>query len=116
MVKGVLSTTMRDLPKGTVEFYEMIRRYSKEKAKQSKLDCTEASFTQREIREYSSYGQTWVKEQIRLLADFEYLIVLRGGSARQKGLYRIVADKALEELNLSMIPSPEEMTKLIEIS
>lgn len=109
MVNGVLAATMRELPESTVEFYEMLRGYAEEKSERTKLKAEEISFTQREIRETSGYGQTWVKKQTKILVDYEYLIVVKGGTSRQKGFYRLVENKPLEELNLSVIPTPEKI-------
>ncbi len=109
MVSGVLSTTMRELPESTVEFYEMLRNFSEKKGERTKLKAEENSFTQREIREFSGYGQTWVKKQIKALTDYEYITVIKGGTSRLKGFYRLIENKPLDELNLSIIPTPDEI-------
>jgi len=114
MVNGVLTATMRELPESTVEFYGIFKSMAEKKAKDSSLEATEVSFTQREIREASGLGQTWIKEQIRVLLDYEYILCIRGGRERSKGIYRLRSDAEIERLNLSMIPSPERIKEIME--
>jgi len=113
MVNGVLTATMRELPESTVEFYGIFKSMAEKKAKESSLGATEVSFTQREIRETSGLGQTWIKEQIRVLLDYEYILCIRGGRERSKGIYRLRSDAEIERLNLSMIPSPERIKEIM---
>ena len=74
------------------------------------------SFTQRDIREQTGYGQTWIKMNMRLLVDYEYLVISRGGRERSKAVYRLREDESIGKINLSMIPTPEDMEKLIHES
>ena len=113
MLNGVLASTMIELPKSASELYEAIRSFAKESAKAAHLKPAEVSFTQREIREYSGFGHTWCKMNMRILVDYEYLIITKGGRERAKGVYRLKADESLSALNLSMIPTPDDMEKLI---
>jgi hypothetical protein len=69
--------------------------------------------TQREIREYSGLAQTWVRTNLRLLIDYEYLAAARGGGERSKGYYRLKSDEDIAKADLSMIPTPEAMRKII---
>jgi len=110
---GVLASTMIELPKSAAELYEAIRLFAQESAKAANLKPAEVSFTQREIREYSGYGHTWIKMNMRILVDYEYLVITKGGRERAKGVYRLRADESISALNLSMIPTPDEMEKLI---
>jgi DNA primase len=113
MLDGVLASTMIELPKSAAELYEAIRSFAQESAKAANLKPAEVSFTQREIREYSGFGHTWIKMNMRILLDYEYLIITKGGRERAKGIYRLRADESISALNLSMIPTPDEMEKLI---
>jgi DNA primase len=110
---GVLASTMLELPKSAAELYEAIRSFARENAKAANLKPAEVSFTQREIREYTGYGHTWIKLNMRILVDYEYLLLARGGRERSKGVYRLRADESITALNLSMIPAPEAMEKLL---
>lgn len=109
MVNGVLSSTMSDLPKSAEELYEALREMARELSKEKHLKVNEVTFTQREIRENTSFGQSWIKINIKLLVDYEYVEIIRGGSQRTKGFYKLREDESINKLNLSMIPKAEEM-------
>ena len=109
MVEGVLSSTMRELPKGSIELYEDIREWVRKTSKQQNLGVTELTFTQRQVREATGLGHTWVKATMKKLLEYEYLEISRGGMERSKSYYRLRADEAIMAVNMSMIPSPEEM-------
>jgi DNA primase catalytic core len=113
MVNGVLASSMIELPKSAVELYESIRSYARETAKEKHLKPEEVSFTQRDIREQTGYGQTWIKMNMRLLVDYEYITIARGGRERAKAVYRLREDESISKINLSMIPTPAEMERLI---
>ncbi len=114
MINGVLSSTMMELPQGVMDLYEQLRDLARKLGKEKKLCPEEVSFTQREIREKTGLGHNWVKKNLRILVDYEYLTVVKGGGERTKGHYSLREDAPIEELNLSMIPSPEEVKKMIE--
>jgi len=116
MLNGVLASTMIELSKGAVELYDSIRSYVRDIAKKKNLKPEEVSFTQRDIREKTGFGQTWIKLNMRLLFDYEYLAITRGGRERSKAVYRIIGDESITKLNLSMIPSPVEMKKRMSAS
>jgi hypothetical protein len=107
IVNGVLVSTMEELPKGARLLYEQIREWVRGEAVKKKLKVTELRFTQRQIREATGLGHTWVKAQIKLLCDYEYLDV--DGRERQKSYYRLAADGSIAQVDLSMIPTPELM-------
>jgi len=109
MVEGVLASTMREVPRGAGHLYDEIRNLARREAKGQNLGIHEVSMTQRQIREFTGLGQTWVRENLRHLVDYEYIVVHRGGSERSKGLYRVREDAQLLSLDLSMIPTPAVM-------
>jgi DNA primase catalytic core len=111
MVKGVLASTMQELPKSARELYGMLRKLARETAEKSGLKPQDVSFTQRDIRESTGYGQSSLKQNLRVLLDFEYVTVVRGGGARSKGVYRIRGDEEMSQADLSMIPSPESVAE-----
>jgi DNA-binding MarR family transcriptional regulator len=93
--------------------YEQIRKLARIEAAKQKIEATEVSMTQRQIREYTGLAQTWVRTNVRQLIDYEYLAVTRGGNERSKGFYRLKEDSAIINTDLSMIPTPEAMKKLL---
>jgi hypothetical protein len=114
MVEGVMNSTVRELPKGAVVVYEEIRAWVREEAKTQGLKPTEVSFTQRQVRESTGLGHTWVKANLRQLVDFEYILVAKGGNERSKAFYRLRADEDIVRADLSMIPTPAVMRTLME--
>jgi len=115
MVDGVLSSTLRELSSGVQLLYDQIRTLARSEAVKQKIETTEVSMTQRQIREASGHSQMAVKLGVRQLVDYEYLSLARGGNERSKGFYRLKEDTDLLKTDLSMIPSPEEMKKKIKL-
>jgi hypothetical protein len=109
MVDGILGSTMRELTKGAQLLYDELRKFARAEAKRQKVEPTEVSLTQRQLREASGLGQTWVREHLRHLVDYEYVSVSRGARERAKGFYRLKDDVDLQAVDLSMIPTPEAM-------
>jgi len=115
MVEGVLSSTIRELPAGAVGLYEEIRTWIRREAKKQGLESEELSFTQRQVREMTGLGHTWVKEALRKLVDYDHVAIARGGGERSRAFYRLRSDEALAGVDLSMIPAPEDMKKKLEL-
>jgi len=113
MIRGVLSATLIELPKSALDLYEALRDMARAGAKKEGIKPHEKTFTQREVREETGYGHTWIKLNLRVLVDFEYIVLSRGGKERFRGVYRLREDKDIESVNFSMIPSPEEFEKRI---
>lgn len=114
MIEGVLASTMRELPESAQIFYEQMRKFAREESAKQKLGVTEITITQRQMREFTGFSQTSVKVNIRLLLDYEYITALSGGRERSKGFYRLKSDEEIKESDLSMIPTPEAMKKLLQ--
>jgi len=113
MVTGILSSTMLELPKGPKELYERLRELAGGRANREGIRPNEVRFTQRDIREMTGYGQSWIREALRKLVDYEYLSLGRNLSRGERGQYRLVADEPIAALNLDMIPTPEAMAARI---
>ncbi len=114
MINGVLSSSMLEIPKGTIQLYEELRSIVRKRAKRDNIEPHEVSITQREIREATGFGQTWLKMHLKRLVDYEYITITRGGGARSKGYYRIREDRPIEQIDLSIIPSPERISELMK--
>ena len=113
MLNGVLASTMFELPKATTELYATLRTLAAEQAKKKNLKASEISFTQREIRQLSGYGQSWLRENLRKLVEYEYITVQRGPRRGERGSYRIKEYSEIEKIDLSMIPTPDMMNILL---
>jgi hypothetical protein len=112
MVDGVLSSTMEELPKGARLLYEQIRGWVRSESNKRKLGTGELRFTQRQIREATGLGHTWVKAMIHYLIDYEYLEVVSGGGQRSKAWYILRNDEEILRTDFSMIPPPEAIGQL----
>ena len=111
MIEGVMSSTVRELPKGAVGLYEELRSWVRKEAVKQALQVGEVSFTQRQIREATGLGHTWVQVSLRQLVEYEYVVLVSGGGIRSKAVYRLRSDEGIASADLSMIPSPEQMEK-----
>jgi len=109
MINGVLSSTMSDLPGSAIEVYEAVREYAKVLSETKNLEANEVTFTQREIRENTGFNQMYIKRNLRTLVEYEYIEVVKGGTSRTRGFYKLREDEEINKLNLSMIPKPSEM-------
>jgi hypothetical protein len=113
MLEGVMSSTVRELPSGAVALYGELRAWVGAEAKRQKLKPEEVSFTQRQAREITGLGHTWIKQGLRQLVDYDYLSIARGGSERSRAYYRLREDTEIKGVDLSMIPTPEAMAERI---
>jgi len=113
MVSGVLSSTMFDLPRGAAELYEALRALAHKRAEDEGVRISEIHLTQREIREATGFGQSWVREHLRRLVEYEYVAIARGFARGERAQYRVLSDEPMEGLDMSMIPSPEAMAACV---
>ena len=109
MVEGVLSSTLEELPRGARLLYEQIRDWVRVTAKARKITAGDLRFTQRQIRDATGLGHTWVKAMIRFLVDYEYVEQVGGGGQRSKAWYSLRSDEEIRRADLSMIPSPADL-------
>jgi hypothetical protein len=113
MTGGVLASTVGELPAGTVSLYEALRRWVRKEAKKREAEPGELRFSQRDIREATGLGHTWVQNGLRVLAEYEYLEVVRGGGERSRAWYTLRADEPVQEADLSMIPPPDAVAAFL---
>jgi DNA primase len=115
MKAGVLDATYADVPKSLVRFYEELRTLYGSTAKEKGLKITEAGLTQRDIRKKIAWiGAESIKQYLRKLTYLEYLQA--GGSKRRgaRNTYLLVADEPLDRIDISMIPTVDEIEKQID--
>jgi hypothetical protein len=65
--------------------------------------------TQREIRESTGLNQMFVKRYLRVLTEYEYIKVKGNRFRGSTASYSLLADEDMEKLDLSIVPTPEEM-------
>jgi len=112
--EGILKKSGYDISTGTRELYNQIRLMVQDKAKAEKVMPSEISFIQKQIREYTQLGAEFIKKHIRILVNYEYLEVLGGKRHGTRYAYRLREDRPIEELDISMITTPNELKMLIE--
>jgi DNA primase len=107
--KGVLSINFNDLPQGTKVLYEEIRSLCRLEAKKEKVEPTQVSFIQKQIREHTGLSGEFIKKHLRILVEYEYIQLVGGKRHGTRFSYRLREDAAIGGLDVSMIPTPEEM-------
>jgi hypothetical protein len=106
---ATLPSTLSSFPPAAVELYESVRSLLRRKAEKEELKATEVSLTQREIREATGFAQRWIKRYMQVLGDWEYLQVSGSRSRGARLTYRLVVDDPIRLVDLSAIPTPEQI-------
>lgn len=115
MINKALTSTLSEIPEGAVRLYDEIRKMVRAIAEKKGLKPVEVTFSQRDVREFTGYGQSFIKQNLRLLVEYEYLNRVRGGTAKgSRGFYRLKADEEMIKLDLSMLVSGETIKKALE--
>jgi len=112
--QGILKNSGFDIPTGTRKLHEAIREMVRDQAAKQNLKVNEVSFIQKRLREYTQLGGEFIKKHIRILVNYEYLEVLGGRRHGTRHAYRLREDRLIEEMDISMITTPDELKKLIE--
>ena len=105
---GLLDNTLDDLPRPARELLELIKKYVDEKSKQNNLQVDKIIFERKDIREYSSWSFAQVRNNFRILKEYEYLqnIKSKNGTAYQYKLSSNYSD--LDFLNTILTPEQLE--------
>lgn len=114
ILKGILPATLTSFPKSAIGLYEEIRQLVTKKAKRENLKTKEVAVTQREIREHTGHNQMFVKRYVKILLEYEYLKTASSSGRGTRNTYYLVEDEAIQLIDLSRIPTPEEMEKKLE--
>jgi DNA primase len=107
LMQAILPSTLTNFPKAAMGLYEQLRAILHQKAKADELEVEKVSVTQREIREATGLSQMFVKRNMKILCDYEYLIGSGSGARGSKRSYRLFKDEELALIDLSVIPSPK---------
>jgi len=114
LVNSVLSSTLSELPKSLIEFYNDIRKLMTKRAKESGLSVLECTFDLRDIRQNIKWlGVDTARKYLRNLANYEYIAVASGVQRGQRMKYSLTADEMIERLDISMIPTVDKMIEMI---
>jgi hypothetical protein len=110
--QGILKNSGFDIPTGTRKLHEAVRDMVREQAKKQHLKVNEVSFIQKQLRQYTQLGGEFIKKHIRILVNYEYLEVIGGRRHGTRYAYRLREDRPIEEMDISMITTPDELKKL----
>jgi len=73
----VLERSLEDLPPQTIRLLQQITRLCREKAEEEKIPLTEIRFTRRDVKRYTTFGDTQTKIHLARLVSHEYLLSYR---------------------------------------
>jgi len=111
---AVMSSTYAEVPRAMAAFYEELRGLFRARARETGLKTVEVGLTQREIRRGVGWiGSESAKKYLRRLVALEYLALSHGGERGMRNSYQLVADEPMERLDFSMVPTPEEIGRLM---
>jgi DNA primase len=111
IMKAILPGTLTNFPKGAALLYETVRTLIKNKAVKEGLSPEDVAIGQRELREGAGLSQMFVKRNLRLLCEYEYLKASVGVKQNSKRSYQLVKDEELSLLDLSSIPTAAELAE-----
>ncbi len=114
IMTAILPATLTNFPKGALELYEEVRAIIKDKAKETDIPPLQVSITQREIRESTGLSQMFVKRNMKILSDYEYIYASGGPGGRVRKNYKLVADERIKLIDISVIPEPSKMKTLLK--
>jgi hypothetical protein len=105
---GLLDNTLDDLPRPARELLDIIKKFVEVKSKQSDNPHDKIVFERKDIREFSSWSFAQVRNNIRILKEYEYLIEVksRNGLAYQYKLSGGYSD--LDFMNTILAPEKLE--------
>jgi len=108
---GVLDNTLDDLPRPARKLLELIKKYLKERSNRDNIPIDKIIFERRDIREYTSWSFAQIRNNFRILQDYEYLQLIKSknGTAKQYKLSSNYSD--IDFLN--KILSPDELEERI---
>ncbi|MEA3341561.1 MAG: toprim domain-containing protein, partial [Chloroflexota bacterium] len=114
IMNTIILSTLTDFPKSARRLYEAVRGAIKKKAVEEGLKPLEVQISQRELRERTGLSHDTIKRNIRILIEYEYLKGSTGGRGSRSS-YALVADEELNLMDVSCIPTPEEMAEKLKL-
>jgi len=111
VMSAILPSTLSNFPRSARELYEKLRELARAKAQAERLGTCEVELSQREIREQSGLSQMFVKRNVRTLCEYEYLVEVGSFQRGSRRGYRLAEDEDLRLVDLSSIPTPEELRR-----
>jgi hypothetical protein len=109
IMAAILPSTLSNFPRSASELYTTVRLLAKAKADDESLLAVEVVISQRELREATGLSQMVVKRNLRTLCDYEYLSEVGSFQRGSRRGYRLVRDEDLRLVDLTAIPTPEDL-------
>ena len=112
LADGVLENTLDDLPRPARQLFEIIHAYLEKRSKTEDAPKDRIVFERKDIREFCSWSFAQVRNNMRILADYEYVRVVNGvnGTAKQ---YRLAGSYTDPDF-MGQILTPEQLAKRIK--
>lgn len=104
---GILDNTLDDIPRTAKELFQLLRRYLNERAGKENQPVDKLVFERKEIREYTSWTFVQVRNNMRILKDYEYIHLVPGRNG-QPHKYRLSLEYSDANIN-DYIFSPAEL-------
>lgn len=113
-INGKLLQQDENLSSSVIGLYEDIRKMVSEKAKKEDIEPEDLSFIQTEVREITNLGHESVKRYIRILVEYEYILVVSGRRHGTRLSYRLRENSPIHQVDIaSIIPTVEEIKNKI---
>jgi len=106
----VLGRSLDELPPQTRRLLLLIDEMVAKRCAQLKMERPECLFSRREVRQYTSWGDTQLRVHLRRLEELEYLLVHRGGRG-QSFVYELVFERSGND-DRPMLPGLIDVEKL----
>ncbi len=112
LADGVLENTLDDLPRPARQLFDVIHAYLEKRSKTEEAPKDRIVFERKDIREFCSWSFAQVRNNMRILADYEYVRVVNGvnGTAKQYRLAGAYSDPDF----MGQILTPEQLADRIK--
>ena len=113
LADGILDATLDDIPRQARELLQLIRKYLSEREKQDSIPAHKIIFTRKEIREFAGWTFVQIRNNFRILKDYEHIVLLADKKATAHQ-YRLQASY-VDEVSLNRhLLTPEELEKKLQ--
>ena len=112
-MNGILQNTLSDLPKMARDLHKGILEIRKKVAQEEGRKEKEILFTRKMLVDHTGFTFAQVRNYMRVLEEYEIVEVTGGYQNGRKKQYRLVEER-IDTVDLSMIPSPEEIRTRME--
>lgn len=112
LADGVLENTLDDLPRPARQLFDVIHAYLEKRGKTEDAAKDRIIFERKEVREFCSWSFAQVRNNMRILADYEYVRVVNGvnGTAKRYQLAGSYSDPDF----MGKILTPEQLAERIK--